>query len=235
MPQFQYRFTDKFTLGGIWTLSELKGNVDGETAGSGPVASTQFSFPEYADNDRWSNPKGDLLSDVRNRVRIWGVWDVFKNTHNALNFTILESYNTGQPYGAVGAVDTRPFVKNPGYVLPPATVTYYYTKRDAFRTDNINSTDLSLNYSFSLNGPFNKSYEIFFEPEILNAFNQHGLLAVNSTVLDPTNSSAAKFNPFTQTPVEGVNWSKGPKFGKANAFTDYQLPRTFRFSVGVRF
>src|SRR5882724_8298927 len=97
--QFQYRFTDKFTLGGIYTFAELKGNVDGETAGSGPVSSTQFSYPEYADNNAWSNPKGDLLSDVRHRVRIWGIWDVFKNTHNALNFTVLESYNTGQPYG----------------------------------------------------------------------------------------------------------------------------------------
>jgi TonB dependent receptor len=240
--QFQYRFTDKFTFGGIYTLSELKGNVDGETAGSGPVSTTQFAFPEYADNDKWSNPKGDLLSDSRHRVRLWGVFDVFKNSHNSLNLTILQSYATGQPYGAVGAVDSRfnattnpTGVKNPGYVLPPAAVTYYYTKRDAFRTDNISSTDLSLNYSFSLNGPFNKQYELFFEPEIVNLFNQHGLLAVNATVLDPTNSSHARFDPFTQTPVQGVNWDKGAKFGKANAATDYQLPRTFRFSVGVRF
>ena len=51
----------------------------------------------------------------------------------------------------------------------------------------------------------------------------------------------AAFNPFTQTPVQGspggagVNYALGPNFGKAIAPQAYQLPRTFRFSVGVRF
>jgi hypothetical protein len=43
------------------------------------------------------------------------------------------------------------------------------------------------------------------------------------------------FNPFTQTPVEGVNWSKRPTFGTAINKFAYTTPRMFRFSVGVRF
>ena len=34
-----------------------------------------------------------------------------------------------------------------------------------------------------------------------------------------------------QTPVEGVNWAKGPNFGKALNRFAYTTPRTFRLNV----
>jgi hypothetical protein len=43
------------------------------------------------------------------------------------------------------------------------------------------------------------------------------------------------FDPFTQTPVEGVNWSKRSNFGTAVNRLAYTSTRIFRFSVGVRF
>ncbi|HXO20124.1 MAG TPA: hypothetical protein VOA87_09415 [Thermoanaerobaculia bacterium] len=43
------------------------------------------------------------------------------------------------------------------------------------------------------------------------------------------------FNPFTTTPVEHVNWEKGPRFGQAINPLGFQQPRTYRFSVGIRF
>ena len=49
------------------------------------------------------------------------------------------------------------------------------------------------------------------------------------------------FNPFTETPVEGVNWVKGPNFGKPISADALQLadrslaPRTYRLSLGLRF
>jgi hypothetical protein len=43
------------------------------------------------------------------------------------------------------------------------------------------------------------------------------------------------FNPFTETPVEGVHWRKDARFGEPIAEDDFQDPRTFRFSVGFRF
>ena len=130
----------------------------------------------------------------------------------------------------------------------------------------LSATDLALNYSFSVNGPFNKSYEIFFEPEILNVFNYKGLIAVNTTSVSdfttapfrcPTTSpnctpgqknpngtyvgsGFVPFNPFTTTPVagpsgSGANYTTGAAFGRPRSPLDYQTPRTFRFSVGIRF
>jgi len=232
--QFQYRASDRLSVGGIYTLSETSGTVNGETAGSGPVSTTALQYPEYKQTS-WNNPEGDLLTDQRHRVRVWAIYDIFKTDHNHLNVSLLQNYYSGTPYGAVGAVRSNLYVANPGYANVPATATYYFTARDAFRTPSINDTDASLNYAFDFNA-FDKTIEIFLEPEILNVFNRQGAITVNTTVLDATTSgSLARFNPFTTKPVEGVNWRKGASFGKPTTVASFQTPRTFRFSVGFRF
>jgi hypothetical protein len=183
-----------------------------------------------------------LNNDATHRARLWAVYDLWKNQNNQLSVGLLQNFVSGTPYGAVGAVDTRDAtgqfgIANPGYLRPPTTVGYYYTDRDEFRTDDITSTDLTLNYSFSFNA-LGKDLEIYLQPEVLNVFDEQNAVSVNQTVQDWTtfrNNTLARFNPFTDTPVEGVNWRKGPSFGQPLAETDYQQPRTFRFSVGFRF
>ncbi|HEX2643371.1 MAG TPA: TonB-dependent receptor [Thermoanaerobaculia bacterium] len=237
--QFQFRAWDRLNIGGSYTLSRSYGNVDGETSGSGPVRAAAGDYPEYR-RASWNYPKGSLNNDARHRARIFGVLDIWKNEHNQLSVGLLQSFTSGTPYGAVGAVDPRDTtgafgIANPGYVRPPSTVSYYFTDRDAFHTDDITSTDLTLNYSFSWNA-LGKDVEIFLQPEVLNVFNEQGVISVNQSVSDwTTNRALARFNPFTQTPVEGVNWRKGPNFGRPVNETDYQQPRTYRFSVGLRF
>ncbi len=54
-----------------------------------------------------------------------------------------------------------------------------------------------------------------------------------------------RFNPFTETPVQGVNWRKAPNTAAANLPSNgfgtptsrfaFQTPRTYSFSFGVRF
>jgi len=253
--QAQYRFTDRLSIGGVYTLSHLRGTFDGETTASGPVAALFHTYPEYKQT-RWNSPRGDLAIDQRHRASVWFLYDIFRTSHHSLNFSLLQSYASGLPYGAVNRVNSAAYVSNPGYALPPAAsqITYYYTNRDAFHTDAITATNLSLNYSFQW-PVLGKDLEIFVQPEVLNAFNQHGLINVNQTVQDATNLSACPssnptckagdpgvrpdrmfpFNPFTQAPVEGVNWRKGANFGKGVNETDFQVPRTYRFSVGIRF
>ena len=67
--------------------------------------------------------------------------------------------------GAVGAVNTVPFVTNPGYVAPsgdnPNGWSYYFTARDAFRTEGSNRTDLTLNYAYRIPAP-GRLIEVFF-------------------------------------------------------------------------
>ena len=251
--QAQYRFGDRFNLGAVYTWSHLRGNFDGETAASGPVPATVHEYPEYKD-PRWNSPRGDLGLDQRHRARLWAVYDILRNDSHHLSVSFLQNYVTGLPFGALGAVNSSAFVADPGYEIPPTSVGYWFTNRDAFRTDDIMSTDLSFNYAFQWQ-LLGKSMEVYIQPEVLNVFNEEGSLLVNTTIFDATTGCPAtqrgcinadgsrvtlrSFNPFTETPVEGVHWKKGDAFGKAilpgALTTDYQVPRTYRFSVGFRF
>jgi hypothetical protein len=239
--QLQYRPWERLNLGALYTLSKTEGNVNGEAGAAGPLVSGERDYPEYQDV-RWSSPKGYLATDQRHRLRFWGVWDAWRTEHHQLSVGLLQSYATGTPYGAVGAIDPKDpdgvfGVPNPGYASDntPAVLPYFYTGRDAFRTDDLTQTDLTLNYTWSFSA-LGRMIDAFLQPEVLNVFGEEAVLGVDTTVLDATNSSRLqRFNPFTETPVEGVHWQKGDNFGKPLGPANYQTPRTFRFSVGLRF
>lgn len=254
MLQASQRVAGRVELGVNYTLSETAGNFDAETANAGPVGSPLPSYPEYHQAS-WFSPEGDLSLDQRHRFRVWGVYDVpVAEAAGSLNVAVLHQYGSGVPYGAVGAVDTRPYVANPGYVQPSgdraSLWSYYFTPRDAFRTDGSNRTDVSVNYAYRL-GPAGRSVDVFFHAEVLNLFNvsdlcgcggtvfENGgtvdLTRIDQTVMSPGQAGLQAFDPFTTTPVQGVNWELGDAFGEALSRLAYTTPRTFRFNFGLRF
>ena len=50
-----------------------------------------------------------------------------------------------------------------------------------------------------------------------------------------TSLTYSLFNPFTETPVRGVHYDLGPEYFRPTGTGDYQGPREFLFSVGIRF
>ncbi len=236
---FDFRATDRITIGGGYTLSQAQGNFEGEAAGVGPVTSTLESYPEYKEA-RWFAPSGDLLIDQRHKLALFAVWEAFKTDRQRLAISARQLYNSGFAYSAVGPVGTRAFVTNPGYVTPPSSVNYFFSDRGAFKTDDISSTALGFNYSL-----FFGAFEVFGQLDVQNIFNEDGVVVVNQAVLTSRNDPTLQpFNPFTDTPVERLegqpntvpaNWQKGPNFGKATSVNDLQLPRTYVFSLGLRF
>ena len=234
--RFDYRLGSRWSFGATYTYSTTKGNLDGENFSAGPAASSILEYQEYQDPS-WSATEGYLLTDIRHKFRGWVVWDVISGHRQNLSLSLLQNFWSGTPYSAIGNVDTVPFVGDPqdlGYAGNPGFKTYYYSDRGAFRFDNVYRTDIALNYSFFIDIGGGQ-LEIFVQPEVQNLFNQHAVIDGNTNVLDPTNSSMADFNPFTETPVQGVNWDYGPTFGEPINDADYQLPRQFRVSVGLRF
>ena len=237
--QLQYR-AGRVNLTANWTWSHTLGNNDGETVNNGPGAASFKMYPEYKD-PVWNNPTGSLQTDQRHRIRIFGSYDLpVPQSFGSLSLGFVQAYDTGTPYGAVGTVRSRDFVTNPGYQTAPSTVTYYYTPRDAFQTDDVKRTDLSLNYSIRIGG----LVEIFVQPQVVNVFNNQAKIAVNTTVQSfATTTGYLNFNPFTTLPVQGArntttptaNWNYGPSFGAALNAASYQQPRTFLATMGVRF
>ena len=237
--QFSYLPMNRVALGGHWTISQAEGNFEPEGR-QGIFASDLTSYPEYRD-PAWNTPVGDLSLDQRHRVRVWGTYAVpLADTVGSLTLGVIQKYDSGSPYGARGDINPAPFIENPGYVTPPNLLSYYFTPRDAFRTEAAAATDLAVTYAFGLDR-LGASTELFIQAQFLNLFNQGAL--TNGNHIDPTTLTAfqagagslAPFNPFTEVPVQGVNWDLGPGFGEAIDRFAYQPPRMFQFNVGVRF
>jgi outer membrane receptor protein involved in Fe transport len=255
-----YRFNARTDVGGNYTLSRLWGDFDGENVASGPLTSNDFQYPEYRQTS-WYRPEGDLSGDQRHRATLWLNYGVPKFT--GLTLSVLQDLASGLPYGAVGTVDARSFVaaSSPAvaaaYATPQgaASETYYFTARDAFRTEASRRTDFAANYSRKLGG--SRNLTAFVQAQVLNVFNQQELCGCGGTifqnggngqlntiqggsagesVLTALNTATlARFNPLTTTPVLGTNWNYNANFGTPKNRFAFTSPRAFRLTFGVRF
>ncbi|HVR39567.1 MAG TPA: TonB-dependent receptor, partial [Thermoanaerobaculia bacterium] len=250
--QASYQPFTRVTIGGNYTLSKLRGNHVGETTGSGPVPSASpLNYPEltgFAQN----NPIGYLPADQRHKLRAWVSYDQ-PTAIGTFNLSVLQAYDSGTSYSLIATIDPTQVIDNTfGYedIGLPTTVNYYIGERGGFRWDDVTSTNLALNYNAP---PIAGKVQLYLQTELRNAFNEQAQVGGDTTIYTAFGSQASTcrsinggtpcklFNPFTETPVEGVNFVRGRNFGKARTATnfntagDFQLPRTFLLSAGVRF
>jgi hypothetical protein len=242
--QASYRAFNRLNLGMTYTWSELEGNVVGENSGSGPLSGEAGSYREYRE-ERWNYPTGLLPGNTTHRARAWASYDL-PTPVGDFNVSVLQNFDSGSATSYDGAIDTRPYVTNPGYLTPPTSVTYFFRGgRGTIETDDITRTDLALNWEFGFRG----GARVFVQPEVLNVFNEQGIVSFNEEVLTALDAPYLKaFNPFTEEPIEcpqgapaatcqsmGAHWQRGENFGRPSSQGSYQLPRTFRVSLGLKF
>jgi outer membrane receptor for ferrienterochelin and colicin len=238
--QAGYRLGQRFNLGGNYTWSELRGNADSETFNNATITlSSSQNLPEYIRPD-WNNPIRALNGDVEHRLTAYASYDLPTPVGN-FNLSLLQRYHSGYPYYASAAIDPRfnatrnpNGIVNPGYVTPPATVTYYFLDAGEFRTDDVTRTDIGVNYSLPI-----RAVSLFVSGDIINVFNEDAVedpsFIEQRVFVNRTRSTLRGFNPMTETPQEGVHYALDPNFGKPTSKDAYQLPLTYRFSVGLRF
>jgi len=234
----------RWNLGGGYTWSKLRGNDEGEeqTQGYPPknLPLTQW-YPEYLGYTQ-RRPIGYLNQDQRHRARVWVACDL-PTRIGAFNASLLQLYDSARAYSAVGEIDatgiSTPFpgrAVNPGYSFSQSRIfhAYYFGERGQFRTNDVLSTDLALNYELPM-----RSLRLFLQAELFNLFDQQAVVAVDTEVVTRQRSGPSSglvaFNPFTEKPVQGVHYRLGPNFGKPIGPSSYQTPRTYQFSIGVRF
>ena len=229
----RYRWS-RLQLGANYTLSKTWGNFNGENVGSGPVRATFDTFPEYR-QERWNYPMGYNPGDQRHKLRTWlGLAVPIPESAGHIDVGLLQRADSGVAVDVTGSIDPRPYVTNPGYVTPIGSIAYYFNPRGSFRWDPVYSTDLAVTWGKRL--PQLRRAEVFFRGVITNLFNNAGRTRGDIGINTRLNNAAYQaFNPFTTTPVQGVNWDYSPTFGQPQAFDDYQPARLFSFSVGVRF
>lgn len=224
--QGAYRFGSRWNLGGNYTWSKTTGrDSDGSDY-----------YPELTSFER-----GHLVSVNRsNSLRAWVMYDV-PTSAGTFNFSVLESFDSGAPYSVAGAISTK---FNPNalamYAQPPQAASYSFEDPGTFHWGNATSTDVAVRYQLPV-----RWSGAFLDFNVTNVFDESAQTGGNTTVLTAFNSNCrqtasptkrcALFNPFTDTPVEGVHWVKGSRFGQATSRAHYQTPRTYAFSAGVRF
>ena len=145
-----------------------------------PGTAASYTYPEYFDA-AWCGPGtssggvepiGDLVTDVRHRPRL-GHLGLPLPEASAASTSAASVYNAGTPYGAAGTVDTRPYVTNPGYSTPPASVDLLvHRPRRRTGSPTLQRRDLSLNWPQRLG--LGKS-ELFFRGRMLNVINRDEL------------------------------------------------------------
>jgi hypothetical protein len=232
------------SVGGGYTFSKLRGNDDEEEGALNAPRNLPLRawYPEFLGYPS-RRPIGYLLQDQRHRARVWMGYTAPVG-RGLLSTFLLQSFDSGHPYSAVAVIDPTGLTPgtefenmpaNPGYVLNQIkTGAYYFSQRGAFRTDDIFSTDLAMSYEIPYRG-----LEMFLKADVLNIFNNAAVDSVDTEVITRFGGGALSglraFNPFTETPIEGVHYRLSPSFGQPTGPESYQRPRTFRLSFGARF
>ena len=231
VAQANYRLAG-MQLGGNYTLSWQRGNFTGEDQGSGPIRFTGNDQPEYK-QESWSFPTGYNPGDQRHKMRGWLQYRLpAPSGVGRFDLGLIERWDSSDASSADGTIDPRNYVTNPGYQSVPSTVTYYFGDRGDQRYDDLWRTDVSLSWTLRTVGRM----DVFFRGVLSNAFNQAAQVSGNGTILTRTNDTRYElFNPFTTAPRVGVNYDLGPDYRRATGTGDFQTPREFNFSVGIRF
>jgi hypothetical protein len=206
-----------------------------------------LQYPEFQGFPQ-NAPIGYLSNDQRQKLRAWVDYDFLLGPAGTLNLSALERFDSGAPYSAMATIPARANPSAPPdiaarYVNEPRSVTYYFGDRGAYRWENLTATDVSVNYRFPV-----ARAQLFVDTRVFNVFNHQSLIAGNTTVVTANNATpacrnasgaavrCAAFNPFTETPVLGVNYALPAAFGQSTGSkANYQTPRTYQVSLGVRF
>ena len=226
--QFDARLRKNLQLAGNYLLSFSRGNVEGEDSANGATRSDVVSFPQYRQAS-WNTPVGYTNGDQRHKIRLWGTYTLpVPDRAGRIDAGFMQRYDSGSPWDYNISIDTRPYVTNPGYLVPPSSVTYFIDGRGVYTFDSAWRTDLSLTWTYKV---YRKN-EVFLRAVTNNVFNNSAMTSWNTSLVT---TGLAAFNPFTTKPVEGVNYAKGPAFGQAVDPGSYQTPRSFYFAIGARF
>lgn len=241
-------FLTRYQAGLNYTWSQLNGNAEGENVFMGPTweGGWILEYPEF-NGFIQNRPSGYLPADQTHKLRAWLGADFDLGRAGLLNVTLLERFDSGEPYSIAGNIRAR---RDPatgteplGYVSPPQTSQYYFGGRGSERWDDASATDVAINYEIPI-----AQFFAFFQGEVINLFDEQAQTSGNTTIYTSVNQARTEcrdasgapmrclaFNPFTETPVLGTHYAIPATFGTAIGPGSYQTPLTYRFSVGLRF
>ena len=231
----QYRFADRLTMNGHWTVQlRNHGNFEGEATGQPAAASDFGSYPEILVPAR-NFPYGRLNDFQRHKTRVWAVYTEELGRFGSIDLVPVWRYNSALTYSlvAVAPLSTVQTAQNPGYARLPGggAQTLYFGDRGSEEFAGYGMMDFAATYQI----PVWRSLRPWFKVEVFNVLNNNKLIAWNTTVTADANSTRDA-NGLSTGYVPAAN------FGTARSNADFPRPmpgvdggRTFQMAFGVRF
>jgi outer membrane receptor protein involved in Fe transport len=218
-----------------WTIHanytyEIKndGNFVGE-AGNQPGIATLFGdYPEIFDPQR-SFPEGRLPGYQEHRLRLMNNYTLGMGRAGKVDFGLIYNYDspttfsytaTGVPYSAA----QNAAYAAAGYKNTLTTQTLFFGERGEGKYNSSRSFDLATNYAV----PIFRGVSPWIRFEMYNITNEKALRTFDTTI------SADNSSPKDALGLP-TGYTKGAAFGTARNSDDYQIPREYRLSAGIRF
>ena len=234
-----YLSTDRFTLGGDYTLQlRNRGSFAGEAASQPGIPSVYGNFPEIFGPalDRLM-PEGRLDNYQQHKLRVYGVLMQPLGRFGAIDVAPLWRVNSGTVYSLTASIPVpqAQLARNPGYpandINPFVRETVFFGERGSGEFKGYGVVDLAVTYRI----PVWRTLAPWAKVEIYNALNNQKQIAWDRTVaVDPAGGLDANGIP--------VAYLKGPRFGQVTADNQYPQPflgqnggRAFRMAFGVKF
>ena len=234
--QGRYRITDRWLLDANYTYEiENDGNFEGEGPNNPGASSIFGDRPELYDPER-HYPTGRLSGYQEHRVRVFSSYTLPIRSFGDLNVGLAYSYDSPRTFSysfVRSGLTPAQIARDPGYARRPATQFVFFGERGAGEYEGIHSLDLAIGLGVRVW----RSVEPFFKFSVRNVTNEQSLVSFDTVVVPCT--TAAQAGCDGQAPVDGLGlptrFARGPSFGNARSAADYQVPREYRFSAGIRF
>jgi outer membrane receptor for ferrienterochelin and colicin len=227
--QGSYRILDNWTLGGNWTHELTNdGDFEGEAGQSPGISSTFGDFPEVFNAER-NYPMGHLDNFQEDKIRLWTNYTIDLGRGGAIDIGAIYRYDSPLTFSYTRAsfpLSTQQRIAGTGYRSLPSGQTLFFGERGAGEYESIQSLDLSLQYSI----PVWKTLEPWVKFSATNITNEDGLVTYNTQIIPNTAAGAPRDQYGLPT-----TFTKGVNFGKGTAANNYQIPREYFVSVGIRF
>ncbi len=226
--QGSYRIMDNWSVGGNWTYELTNdGDFEGEAGQSPQIGSTRGDYPEVFDAAR-NYPTGRLDNFQEHKVRVWSNYTLDFGRGGALDIGALLRWDSPLTFSYTAPLSLTAAQRAAGasYITLPTSQTLFFDERGTGEYEDIYSLDLSLQYGI----PVWKSLEPYVKLTMTNVTNEDSLVTYNTQIAPVTSAGAprdAKGRPTTYT--------LGPRFGQATASGNYQIPREYFVSAGIRF
>ena len=224
-----YRPSATWSFGGNYTYSQTRGNYEGEGGNTPASFSIQGDIPLALPPLSVIAPYGNTDDDVPHRLQLFGIWRHDFGRAGDLSIGSIYRYRSGRRWSRVATIGV-PNV--PQYVSADnsGSYTYYFDGRGNEQFDDWWALDLSVGHEIQVFGDL----DLLLEASALNVTNQGAVVTHQTSATGPLVNGQRVWTPAGNCGVNSEPSRDCSGFGRIRNENDYQLPRQFLFTLGLR-